>query len=270
MSNDGPIPPSPPNWGPPGGPVPPPTDPAGSTPPHNPYLTPEDTFPTGSPYSEPVDPAAVAAEHEAARDEGQAPARVAGAHRVRRSPLRYVLPALLGAVVVVLIGSGLAGWVGRGTPDDQAGPAGSQVHVSTPRSSAPSTGASSPAASSPASSPTATSKPTTAKPSSKPTPTATGPVRPPVVHAPVVVLNETTQRGMAARVAQHLRSLGWTVSGVGNWRGNITTSTVYYPPGQLAAARSLAYDLGISRLRPRVAGMLTDRLTVVLTSDPLA
>ena len=35
-----------------------------------------------------------------------------------------------------------------------------------------------------------------------------------------------------------------------------------------AAARSLAYDLGVARLRPRVAGMLTNRLTVVLTSNP--
>ncbi len=91
-----------------------------------------------------------------------------------------------------------------------------------------------------------------------------------MVHAPVVVLNETTERGMAARVAAHLTTLGWKVTGVGNWRGNISQSTVYYPPGDLAAARSLAYDLGITRLRPRVAGMLTDRLTVVLTSDPLA
>jgi hypothetical protein len=89
------------------------------------------------------------------------------------------------------------------------------------------------------------------------------------VHAPTVVLNETTEKGLAARVAQHLRSLGWTVTGVGNWRGDISTTTVYYPAGMLAAARSLAYDLGVSRLRPVVPGMLGDRLTVVLTSDPL-
>jgi hypothetical protein len=82
------------------------------------------------------------------------------------------------------------------------------------------------------------------------------------------VLNETRITGLAARTAAYLRSLGWTVTGVGNWRGEISTSTVYYPPGFLAAARRLAYDLKISRLRPRVPGMLTDELTVVLVRDP--
>ena len=291
MSDDGPIPPSPPNWGPPGGPIPPPPDPDGGyetepllpwqtpaaapppipTSPHNPYVTAEDTFPTSSPYAQPVDPAAFAAEHEAAREEDPVPARTAGAHRVRRSPMRYVLPALLGAVVVVAIGIGLSGWISSGSPD-QTGAVSSQVHVTTHSTASVAT-ASSPAASAsasttPSTAPT-TAKPTT-KPSTRPSPTVTKPVAPPVVHAPVVVLNETSQRGMAARVAAHLSTLGWNVTGVGNWRGNISESTVYYPPGDLAAARSLAYDLGITRLRPRVAGMLTDRLTAVLTSDPLA
>lgn len=87
------------------------------------------------------------------------------------------------------------------------------------------------------------------------------------MHAPTVVLNETTVTGLAARTAAHLRSLGWTVTGIGNWRGTIPTTTVYYPPGLLPAARRLAFDLGVSRLRPRVHGMLTDQLTVVL-ADP--
>jgi hypothetical protein len=249
-------------WQNPTAPSPPPP-----TSPHNPYVTADDAFPTGSPFAQPVDPAAIAAEHEAARDEEPAPARAAGAHRVRRGPMRYVLPALLGAVVVVAIGIGLSGWISSGTPGDQAGTGSSQVHVSPPHSSATAGSPSSPAATSPASS-SPSAVPT--KPKPKPTPSRTGPAKPPVVHAPVVVLNETTERGLAARVGAHLTSLGWTVTGVGNWRGNISTSTVYYPPGDLAAARSLAYDLGISRLRPRVGGMLTDRLTVVLTSDPLA
>jgi hypothetical protein len=305
VSQSGP-PPSPPNWGPPGGPNPPLPDhhdaggPAGGdaatgdpgtggydtepvlpwqdpyaqqppTAPHNPYLTPEDTFPTSSPYAQPVDPAAFAAEHEDARTtggggDGRGGGRAGGTHRARRRPMRYVLPAILGALVVVAIGIGMAGWLSD-NPNDQAGPTQSQVHVSTPASSASTPSASTPTASA---SQSPTTAPThTASPSPKPRPTATRPAAPPVVHAPTVVLNETTQRGLAAQVAQHLRGLGWTVTGVGNWRGNIATTTVYYSPGQLAAARRLAYDLGVSRIRPAVPGMLSNHLTVVLHSDPL-
>jgi len=306
VSQTGP-PPSPPNWGPPGGPFPPlPDAPDGPDPyggydtepvlswqdpdadqplpttPHNPYLTPEDTFPTTSPYAQPVDPVAYAAEHEAARDEVQAGAGAAapdggggggrsggGAHRVRRSPMRYVLPAILGALVLVLIGIGMAGWLGS-KPSDQGTTGSSQVHVSSPASTPPTASASSPSATATSASPSPSTSPSpSASASPKPRPTATAPVPPPVVHAPTVVLNETTETGLAARVAQHLRSLGWTVTGVGNWRGNISSSTVYYPVGMRAAAQRLAYDLGVSRLRPVVPGMLGDRLTVVLTSDPL-
>jgi LytR cell envelope-related transcriptional attenuator len=297
VSHTGP-PPSPPNWGPPGGPTPPlpdgGPDPVGydtepvlswqdpyaqepPTTPHNPYLTPEDTFPTSSPYAQPVDPVAYAAEHEDARG-AQPPAgsgggggggsRAGGTHRARRSPMRYVLPALLGALVLVLIGIGMAGWLSN-SPDDQAAPGQSQVHVSTPATSASAPAASTPTPSvSVSTSQTPTAAPT-ASATQKPRPTATRPAAPPAVHAPAIVLNETTQHGLAADVAQHLRSLGWTVSGVGNWRGNISTTTVYYSPGLLAAARRMAYDLGVTRIRPAVPGMLSNHVTVVLHSDPL-
>lgn len=294
MSHAGPPPP-PPNWGQPGGPIPPPPEPPDSdgghetepllpwqdpqvlvqlpTTPHNPYLTPEDTFPISSPYAQPVDPVAYAAEHEDARSEAyeepRGGGRAGGAHRIRRSPMRYVLPALLGAVVVVAIGLGLAGWMSSSTPPDHAGAGQSQVHVSTPQSTLSTPSESLPSATATATEPTTTPTVSTT-PTSSPHPSSTAPAKPPVVHAPTVVLNETTEHGLAARVAQHLRGLGWTITGIGNWRGNISTSTVYYPAGLHAAARSLAYDLGITRLRPVVPGMLTNKLTVVLTSDPLS
>jgi LytR cell envelope-related transcriptional attenuator len=285
VSNDGPV--NPPNWGPPGGPVPPPADPyqtepllpwrsqpaapqppgAAAPPPRNPYVTAADAFPSGAGNPNPLDPAEVAAAHQAALGEPPAPSRVAGAHRIQRSPLRYVLPALLGALVVVAIGIGLVGWVGNRTTSDTVtatspGNGSSPAGAVTPPTTAAATASS--AASSAAPTRTRTSSP---RPTAKASVTAAP--RPPVVFAPLVVLNETTERGLAARVAQHLRGLGWTVTGVGNWRGSIAVSTVYYPPGMLAAAQSLAYQLGLTRLRPQVAGMLTDRLTVVLTSDPL-
>ena len=47
----------------------------------------------------------------------------------------------------------------------------------------------------------------------------------------------------------------------------VPASTVYFPPRLQAAAKVLARDLGIRRLKARVAPMRNDRLTVILTSD---
>ncbi|MFZ2504427.1 MAG: LytR C-terminal domain-containing protein [Nocardioides sp.] len=80
----------------------------------------------------------------------------------------------------------------------------------------------------------------------------------------VAVLNNTSTAGLAATTAQQVRAAGWQVSGIGNWRGNIPATTVYYPPGLQDAAEVLAADLRITRLRPSVAPMKPDRLTVIL------
>lgn len=82
----------------------------------------------------------------------------------------------------------------------------------------------------------------------------------------MAVLNNTTVTGLAASTADRVRSLGWQVSGTSNWRGNIPDTTVYYPAGMEAAAEVLARDLGIGRLRPSVAPMKSDRLTVILAN----
>ena len=78
---------------------------------------------------------------------------------------------------------------------------------------------------------------------------------------PVVVLNETRIRGLAADVASDLRAKGWTVTGVGNWQGAIPETTVYYPAGQRSRALRLAADVGANRVRPLVQHMLRNRLT---------
>ncbi len=85
---------------------------------------------------------------------------------------------------------------------------------------------------------------------------------------PVVVLNQTSITGLAAVTATRLEGLGWNVTGVGNWRGSVPTTTVYYPPGEAAQAGRMARDLGVDRVRPRVEGMRSDRLTVILNSPP--
>lgn len=81
----------------------------------------------------------------------------------------------------------------------------------------------------------------------------------------VAVLNNTSVTGLAGRTASEVAALGWRVSGTSNWRGNIPSTTVYYPAGMQTAAEQLARDLGIDRLRPSVAPMKSDRLTVILS-----
>ena len=85
---------------------------------------------------------------------------------------------------------------------------------------------------------------------------------------PVVVLNETGIHGLAAKVGKQLHALGWPVTGVGNWFGEIPATTVYYPSGQRQRAERLAADLGVSRIRPLVQHMLPNHLTVVLHDPP--
>ena len=50
-----------------------------------------------------------------------------------------------------------------------------------------------------------------------------------------------------------------------NWYGTIPASTVYFPPRLQAQARLLGRDLVINPLRPAIAPMKFDRLTVILT-----
>ena len=59
---------------------------------------------------------------------------------------------------------------------------------------------------------------------------------------------------------------GWTVPAVGNFRGVVPATTVYYPPGQEAAAQAAAESLPTTpRIRPRFGNLSTTRLTVVVT-----
>lgn len=111
--------------------------------------------------------------------------------------------------------------------------------------------------------PTPTPTPTPA-PTSSPTPTETTEV-PPVRDASVAVLNNTGIANLASRFSGQVTNVGWTVSGTGNWNGQIPSNTVYYPAGQQAAGELLAEDLGISRVLPSVAPMQTDRLTLILS-----
>jgi len=229
---------------------------------------------------DPRDPATVAAEHQAAFEAGQNPApspshpvsrHPVGAHRATHQPGRLLLPGLIAVLGICALVVGLIGWFHNDSSDPSGlvtkptttSPVGSSGSPSSSPSTSPSPSstASEDVSESPSSTPSASA-------SASPTATATAPVV--IVRAPTVVLNQTRTVGLAARVAARLRAAGWTVTGTGNWRGSIASTTVYYPAGMAAAAQSLAKELGVDRVRPRVAGMLTNRLTVVLTSNPYA
>jgi hypothetical protein len=83
----------------------------------------------------------------------------------------------------------------------------------------------------------------------------------------VEVYNNSNIHGLAASIAAKAQGAGWNVVGADNWYGTIGASTVYYPSRLHRAAKMLARDLGIKRLRPAISPMRGDRLTVILTAD---
>jgi hypothetical protein len=83
----------------------------------------------------------------------------------------------------------------------------------------------------------------------------------------VEVYNNSGISGLAGSTAGKISGAGWQVVGSDNWYGTIPQSTVYYPERLEAAAKMLARDLGIKRLKPAISPMRFDRLTVILTAD---
>jgi len=193
------------------------------------------------------------------------------------------------AAVIVLVAVGVVGWLRPHTTTSST--PGAAISASPRVSVATSSGRPSATRSTASPSATASGKPS-ATPSSKASKTASGTAsskasakpstsssagssahpsrRVPAVSRDfdVVVLNETPIRGLAASVAARLRALGWPVTGVGNWTGEIPATTVYYPNGQYDRALRLAADLHVTRVRHLVQHMLPNHLTVVLHDPP--
>jgi hypothetical protein len=80
----------------------------------------------------------------------------------------------------------------------------------------------------------------------------------------VEVYNTSSIKKLAARTAADAATLGWQVLGTDNWPGSVPAPTVYYGPRLEEAAKLLGKDLGIRRIRPAVAPMKPDRITVIL------
>jgi hypothetical protein len=83
----------------------------------------------------------------------------------------------------------------------------------------------------------------------------------------VEVFNNSGISGLAGSTAARASGAGWQVVGSDNWYGTIPASTIYYPARLKAQAQLLGKDLGIARIKPTIAPMRGDRLTVILTRD---
>jgi len=207
-----------------------------------------------------------------ARHDSSQPRVRRGAHRTRRSVLGALMPSVLAVAAVASLITALAVWQGEqpGQPvADAAARTSSSVAtpsartdaakaVSTPPSVTTSTPETTPATEVEGTKAEATPS---SKPSSKPSSVDRS------AHE-VVVLNQSSRAGLAATVGQDLRDQGWTVPAVGNFRGIVPSTTVYYPAGAETAALAVARDLRSEpRIRPRFGNLSTTRLTVVVTTS---
>jgi hypothetical protein len=103
-------------------------------------------------------------------------------------------------------------------------------------------------------------------PPRRPQTPAPPPLRP---SAPVLVLNNSTIQGLAARSAERVRNVGFTVRDVGNLRGRYESTTIYYRAGYADQAWLLAGRLrGMQDVAPAPAGLPgSTALTLVVTQD---
>ena len=198
-------------------------------------------------------------------------------------PLRTAGLVLLGVAAVALL-LGLFGVAGGDDSDEIAAesrpPAASTQpggSTTNPTGTAGPTGTASPTGTAGSTSSTSTATPTGAPPSTG------APVAPPPIITPgagpgtgeptrgaVRVYNNSTIRGLAARAAQDMRAVGWSVREVGNYSGGtIPTTTVYYDDESgRSAADALGENFGM-RIEPRFEGIrdATPGLIVIVTND---
>lgn len=205
-----------------------------------------------------------------ARHDSAQPRVRRGAHRTRRSVLGSLMPSVLAVAAVASLITALAVWQGE-QPDQPRADAAARTSSSpagTPTARTDAAKAvSTPSAETTSTTPEATpatvvqGTKTESTPSSKPSSVDRSAYE-------VVVLNQSSRAGLAATVGQDLRDQGWTVPAVGNFRGIVPSTTVYYPPGAETTALAVAGDLQSQpRIRPRFGNLSTTRLTVVVTTD---
>ena len=200
-----------------------------------------------------------------------------GAHRTRRSLVSALMPSVLAVAAVSALVTSLAVWQGERT-DRPRTDAAAAATVSAPASASATASAATTTAPAPAStSSTALAAPEAGTTSAQSAVEGTKAERTPEAErspavdrstVEVVVLNQTSRPGLAASVAAHLRTAGWDVPAVGNFRGTVPATTVYYPPGGETVALAVARDLRAApRTMPRFGNLSTTRFTVVVTDS---
>jgi len=181
-----------------------------------------------------------------------------GAHRTRRAASATLLPSLLAILAVTSLITALYVWRGKDSKQPPAAASSDGLHSAGSSASAGSVSAKATKTTEPAST-------STSPVIKKHKATASAQLRQEIA---IVVLNETTRGGLAATVAARLRAQGWTVSGVGNFRGAVPATTVYYPVGHEAAALAAAKSLPTPRrVLPRFGNLSTSRLTVIVAGN---
>ncbi len=178
------------------------------------------------------------------------------------------MPSVLAVAAVAALITSLAVWQGeKADQPSAAASTGRSVRSSTADADRPAISAQpSPTTSSSEPSSAATTSKDTKVEGTKTAQTEKAPA--PAKDMQVVVLNQTTRRGLASTVAEQLRSAGWQVPAVGNFRGIVPSTTVYYPPGGESGALAVAADLPVEpRVRPSFGNLSETRLTVVVTDS---
>jgi hypothetical protein len=88
---------------------------------------------------------------------------------------------------------------------------------------------------------------------------------------PLIVLNNSTVTGLAARAAQQFEQGGWTVTNYDNLQNDIISTCAYYDPtapNARAAAKALQRQFpGIVRVKPKFPELPSGPVVVVLTGD---
>jgi hypothetical protein len=87
--------------------------------------------------------------------------------------------------------------------------------------------------------------------------------------AVVQVLNNSRITGLAHEVAAQVEARGWRIGIIGNMQGALPVTTVFYSPGDEAAAQHLAREFpSIQSIQPNAVAHLTQTgITLVLTRD---
>jgi hypothetical protein len=171
---------------------------------------------------------------------------------------RLFLTQLLAVIAIAAVITAVVAATGGGldddvtaTPDRTGSPAVSSSPAGTPTPA--------PAGSGDASSPAATTSATTSAPAT--TAGTTEAERTPKVD----VLNQSAGDGAASQAADRLRAAGWRIGRVDDFRGNVSTTTVYWlTPDMRRDARRVARDLGGVRVQQGFSTLVDGRISVIL------